>query len=580
MPRAKKTATADNYILAYYQGIKNGSETVGRWIELLYEYIIAGLEAKSFFFDQKKANAAIEWIETHCFHTEGPLAPGPLLLALWQKALVSCMFGIVDKDGARQFSEVVLIIARKQGKSALAAAIAKYNWWIDGGYGAKVYTLAPKLDQADIIYNNVWQQVLLDPEWQDRKARLEAAKKRREFGDDPELARHRMSDLYLPANNGTVKKIAFSAKKSDGFNPSLCICDEIAAWEGDKGLKQYEVMKSGMGARPGAIMLSCSTAGYINGGIYDELMARATRFLLGNSKERRLLPFLYTIDDPSKWNDINELRKSNPNLGVSTTIDFMLEEIAIAEGSLSKKAEFLTKYCNVKQNSSLAWLASEDIEKASGPAVELEAYRGSYAVGGIDLSRTTDLTAAVLVIERDGVLHVKAEFYLPAEKLEEAKARDGLPYDVYVQRGFLKLSGDNFVDYNDAFNFFREAVERYQILPLCVGYDRYNAAYLTQDMTAYGFKMDDVFQGFNLTPCINETEGLIKDGKIDIGDNDLLKIHLLNTALKYETQTERKKLVKIGTTDHIDGAAALLDALTVRQKWWKELGGQLTNRRT
>lgn len=577
MAGRKGKPAAQNWILAYYQSIKNGSETVGKWILLLYDYIVQGLEAKRFYFDQKKANDAIEWIEGHCYHTEGPLAPGPLLLAPWQKSLVSCIFGLVNEDGVRQFSEVLLVVARKQGKSALAAAIAKYNWWIDGGYGARVFTIAPKLDQADIIYNNIWQMCLLDPEWKARKERLEQAKKSRQYGDDPELARHRMTDLYLPANNGIVKKIAFSAKKSDGFNPSLCICDEIASWQGDAGLKQYEVMKSGMGARPGALMLSCTTAGYINDSIYDEMITRSTRFLMGESKERKLLPFLYIIDDPAKWNDINELRKSMPNLGVSVSVDYILEEIAIAEGSLSKKAEFLVKYCNVKQNSSLAWLPGLAVQKASGPEIKLEDFRDCYAVGGIDLSRTTDLTAACVVIEKDGELYVKAKLWIPGEKLEEAKARDGLPYDIYVQRGLLGLSGENFVDYHDCFEWFRELVEKYQIYPLKIGYDRYSAQYLVQDLKAYGFQCDDVFQGFNLTPIINETEGLIRDGKIHIGDNDLLKIHLLNGALKTETQTDRKKLVKLSASEHIDAAAALLDAMTVRAKWWSEIGPQLRN---
>ena len=579
MARRKSEGDAQNFILAYYQGIKNGSETVGRWIELLYEYIVKGLEEKRFVFDQKKANDAISWIETHCFHTEGPLAPAPLILALWQKAMLSCIYGIYDLKGNRQFSEVVFIIGRKQGKSTLAASMAKYDWFVDGGYGARVYTLAPKLDQADLIYNNIWQQVLLDPEWNDRKDRLEEARKRKEAKDDPALARHRMTDLYIPANNGMVKKIAFSAKKSDGFNPSMCICDEVAAWEGDKGLKQYEVMKSGMGARQNPLMLACSTAGYINGSIYDEMLARATRFLLGNSKERRLLPFLYMIDDPEKWNDLNELRKSLPNLGTSPTVDYLLEEIAIAEGSLSKRTEFLVKYCNIKQNSSIAWLPAVAVENAARDPVDLEAFRNHYAVAGVDLSRTTDLSAAVIVIEKDGILNVKAKFFLPAEKLEEATARDGLPYDIYIQRGFLKLSGDNFVDYHDVFDFFRSAVETYQVFPLCVGYDRYSAQYLIQDLNAYGFKTDDVFQGYNLSGVMDETEARLKDGVINIGDNDLLKIHLLNAAVKYEAQTERKKLVKISTTDHVDGAAALLDALTVRQKHWNEIGGQLQNRR-
>ena len=566
-----------NPIYEYYQKIKNGSVTVGAYIRQIYEIIIAGIENKDWFYDAKKANSAIDWIEKHSFHCEGHLAPGNLKLELWQQALLACMYGIVDAKGLRQFREIVLIVARKNGKSLFAASIAKYNWFIDGGYGAKVYTIAPKLDQADIIYNNIWQMVVLDPEWQQRKEQLEEDKKAKLRTDDPDLARHRMTDLYIPGSNGMVKKIAFSAKKSDGFNPSLCICDEIASWEGDKGLKQYEVMKSGMGARLEPMLFSCSTAGYIEGSIYDELLARSTRFLKGDSKETRLLPFLYIVDDPTKWNDINELQKSNPNLGVSVPVDYLLEEIAVAEGSLSKKREFLCKYCNVKQNSSQAWLMAQDITACFGEELHLEDFQRCYAVGGIDLSQTTDLTACTCVIEKEGVLYVFAHFFLPENKLEEATARDGVPYDIYARRGLLSLSGENFVDYHDCQAWFDDLLNKYKIYPIQIGYDRYSSQYLVQEMKQV-YEMDDVFQGTNLTPVIREVEGLIKDRKFNFGNNELMKIHLLNSALKADVELNKVKLVKIKASEHIDGTAALLDAMCVRQKWWTEIGHRLQNK--
>lgn len=567
----------DNWILAYYQKVKNGSIVVGKWIMLILEYVVDGLQQKTFFYDNKKANDAIEWIESHCFHTEGPLAPRALKLELWEKAFVSIIFGVVDDKGLRQFREVVLVVARKNGKSLLAAAIAKYEWWC-GGYGAKVYNVAPKLAQADIIYNNIWQMTTLDPEYQQLKEEVsEKDQHNKSVKDTSVLPRHRMTDLFIPAQNAMVTKIAFSAKKSDGFNPSLCICDEVAAWEGDQGLKQYEVMKSGMGARPEPLLLSCSTAGYVNDSIYDELIKRSTRFLLGDSKEKRLLPFLYMIDDVEKWNDINELQKSNPNLGVSVTVDYLLEEIAIAEGSLSKKAEFIVKYCNLKQNSSLAWLPSQVVAKMCGEQLNLEDFRSSYCVAGIDLSQTTDLTAATVVIEKNGELYVFAKFWLPAERIDEAQERDGVPYRIYEQRGLLEASGDNFVDYHDCYNWLTSLVEDYEILPLVCGFDRYSASYLVQDLDRYGFKMDDVFQGNNLHPVLQEMEGLFRDGKVHIGDNDLLKIHLLNSAIKMDTQKGRGRLVKLNPRDHIDGVASLSDAFCVRQKWYNEIGERLRN---
>ena len=320
-----------------------------------------------------------------------------------------------------------------------------------------------------------------------------------------------------------------------------------------------------------------STAGYINEGVYDELMRRATRVLLGDSKETRLLPVLYMIDNVDKWNDINELRKSMPNLGVSVSVDYMLEEIAIAEGSLSKRAEFITKYCNLKQNSSLAWLDSKVIENATGEPLKLEDFRGCYCVGGVDLSRTTDLTAACIIIEKDGEFYVFARFWLPSERIEELQQIDGVPYNIYVQRGLLYPSGTNIIDYNDVFDWFRELVEKYEIYPLKVGYDKYSATYLIQQMDAYGFHTDSVYQGYNLHPAIVEVEGLLKDGRIHIGDNDLLKIHMFNSALKISTEKGRSKLVKIKPTAHIDGMVALLCGEIVKQKWFADIGEQLSN---
>lgn len=548
----------ENYILTYWQAIADGSETVGKWVRLLYEKIINGIEQKAFFYNHKKAAAAIAFIENFCHHHEGELAPGLIKLELWQKAFLSVLFGIVDADGLRHFRQCFLTIGRKNGKTLLGAAIACYMSFLDGEYGARVYFAAPKLEQANLCFNAYYQMIQQEPELD-------------------ELAQKRRTDIYIKASNTTAKALAFNARKSDGLNISCCIADEIASWAGDNGQKFFEVILSSFGARRQPLLLAITTAGYINDGVYDELMKRATRYLLGESKETRLLPVLYMIDDLDKWNDLNELKKANPNLGVSITHNFLLDEIATAESSLPKRAEFITKYACRKQNSAAAWLPAEIVEKASGEPLQLEAFRSSYAVGGIDLSQARDLTACCVVIERGGELYVFAHFFLPAEKIEEATARDGVPYQAYIQRGILTPSGENYIDYNDCFNWYRELVERWEILPLMVGYDRYSAQYLIQDMKNYGFRVDDVYQGENLYGVIQELTGILENGAIHIGDNDLLKMHLLNGAIKMSAERGRGRLVKVNPALHIDGAAALLDALTVRQKYYNELGAQLAN---
>ena len=548
----------DNYIFAYYQKIKDGSIVVGKWVTLLYENIVTGIENGTYIFNQQKANRAIKFIETFCRHNKGKLAPRPLKLSLWEKAFISCIYGIVDESDKRVFREIALFVGRKCGKTLLASAIMAYEVYVDGEFGSEIYCVAPKLDQSDLVFSAF------------------------EFTKDknPDLAkrtRKRKNDYIIDSTNTTIKKIAFNEKKADGYNPMLTVADEMSSWPAERGLKQYEVMVSGTGARQEPLTLSISSGGYVNDGIYDELFKRGTRFLLGEANDKRLLPIFYTIDDPSKWDDINELRKSLPGMGESVSVQFLLDEIDVARDSLSKKTEFLCKYCNLKQNSTLAWLDAFVVENMSGEQLNLEDFRSSYCVAGIDLSQTTDLTAATVVIEKGGELYVFAKFWLPNEKLEEAIARDGVPYNIYQQNGFLETSGDNFVDYHDCYNWLTELVEDYEILPLMVGYDRYSAQYLIQDLERYGFRCDDVYQGDNLWGVLQEMEGMFKDGKVHIGDNDLLKIHLLNAAIKMSNERGRGKLVKINPVMHIDGVAAMADAFCVRQKWFNEIGDRLLN---
>lgn len=549
----------DNWIFKYHEAIKKKEAIVGVWVRLCFEILTTGLLNGEWEFNEKKANKAIKFIENFCHHSEG--RSDLLHLELWQKAIVSAIFGIMDKTtGYRQFREVFIIVARKNGKTLFAAAIAAYMTYIDGEYGAKVYFLAPKLDQADLVYDAFYQIVQSDDE-------LDS------------ITKKRRSDIYIKAFNTSVKKIAFNSKKSDGFNPQLVVNDEMEAWPGDQGLKQYEVMTSALGARKQPLIISIATAGYVNDGIFDELFKRATAFLKGNSREKRLLPFIYMIDDIEKWDSIEELKKSNPNLGVSVSAEYYLEQIEIARNSISKKVEFMTKFCNIKQNSAVAWLDYWDVMKCvhEEKPLSLEDFKGCYCVGGIDLSRTTDLTAASIVINRDGINHIFTRFYMPQKRYEVAINEDNTPYNIYRDRGFLFISGENQVDYKDVYNWFIKLVKVYKIKPLKIGYDRYSANYLVEDLKTAGFHTDDVYQGTNLTPVLHEFEGNLKDGLFDFGDNSMLAAHFLNVAVDINLNDSRMKPVKIEKRMRIDGAMSVFDALTMVSKYHNEIGKKLLN---
>lgn len=564
----------ENAILAYYQKIKDGGVIVGRYIRMLYDVIIQGLAEKRWFYDHRLAENAIRFIERFCHHYKGKLAPQRIRLALWQRASIALIFGIVDGKGRRQFTEVFWLVGRKQGKTLVAGSIGNYMAYAAGEYGSELYYLAPKIDQADLCFSVFEFNVHAEPE-------LDAITQSTKY-----------RGLVIAETNTTVKKLAFSDRKSDGYNPMFYCADEVAAWPGVRGLRQWEVMVSGTGARQEPLGLAISSGGYEDDGLFDELMKRGTAFLNGNSREQHILPILYMIDDPEKWDDINELQKSLPGLGESVSVDFILREIDVAHGSVSKRLEFITKYCCIKQNSQAAFFDAETVRKTflypdgSGEMVPwdftLEDFRGCYCVCGLDLSQTTDLTSACAIIERDGNLWVFSHFWLPAARIREASERDQVPYQVMIERGLLSPSGDQMVDHEDCFRWFTELIERYEIYPLMIGYDRWSAAPIVQSLKSYGFHVDSVTQGFNLSGILDNMEGLMRGGQLrSAQDNDLLKIHFLDAAVKMENNGTgahtRKCLAKLNHRSHVDGVAAILDALCMRQVHWDELGYRLQN---
>lgn len=545
-------------IYEYYQKIKSGEIKVGKWIHKIYDILIDGIEQEKWFYNEKKADKCVRFIETFVHHSKG--RSDLLTLELWQKAIICAIFGIVREDGRRQFREVILIVARKNGKSLFASAIMACMAFIDKEFGADLYCLAPKLDQANIVFDNFYKSISYE---QDLMA----------------ISKKRRTDIYIEMSNTTIKPIAFNDKKSDGLNPHCVICDEIASWQGQNGLRMYEVMKSALGARTQPLIFSISTSGYQNDSIYDELIMRATSYLQGSSEETQILPFLYMIDDVEQWDSMDELEKANPNLGVSVSKEYLQEEIRIAKGSLSKRAEFITKYCNIKQNSSQAWLEYQVVDKASKKEFTMNDFRECYAVGGIDLSQTTDLTCASIVVEKGGEEYVFSQFFMPKNRLQDLIELDKVPYDIYVKQGYITLSGENYVDYKDVKAWFDMLRKEYKIMPVRIGYDRYSAQYLVDEMSQKGYNMDDVYQGWNMAPEIRYFGGKLKDGRIHIGKNNLLKSHLLNVALKYESDNQRFKPVKMRSSDHIDGFVSVIDALIVKAKYYKEIKFLIRNER-
>lgn len=534
------------YLQEFKQDIADGKYVLGQWMQLNIQYVEKCLSEGKCLYDPLKAEKKIRFIETQCRYVEG--RSGPFLLESWQKYIVACIFGLVDEDGFRHFTEIVLIIGRKQGKSTFAAALEMTIAYTEPELGMQLYNLAPKLQQANIIYDQTLLMI----------AKNKTASK---------LGKKRRSDFYIAKTNTKISPLAFNSKKSDGFNPYFACFDEFAAWEGVKAVDMWNVMLSAQGGRHDPINLACSTANFIDGGLYDELFPRCTSVLLGTSEEENLLPFLFMIDDIQKWDDVQELKKALPNLGVSFFEKNLQKEIRKAHASPSYKNEFICKYCNIKMNTVATWIPQEAIRLSQGDVIKPEDFQRMACVGGVDLSQTTDLTSACVVINFEGVNYVYSHFWIPAGRLKDLTERDNVDYSAMVSHGFLSLSGDKFVDYKDVTKWFVDLRKEYKLNILVIGYDRYSSTYFVDEMKQQGFLMDDVNQGTNLSPILTEFEGLIMQGLIQTGTNGLLQSHIRNTAIKREADGKRMRMLKISETKHIDGMAALIDALTVKSKY-------------
>jgi len=537
-----------NYINEYYGKILSGEIAAGEYIREIYGIICAKIASGEYVFDVKRAEKTVRFIENYCRLSKG--SNGLIKLELWQKATLSCIFALLDRNGLRVYREVFIIIGKKNGKSTLAAAIIAYIAFLDGEYGNEIYCLATKKDQADIVIDRFTSMIKQDDELS-VKAKISS------------------KNIYIEESNTVIASLPATPESLDGPDPNLIICDEIAAWEGEKGLRMYELIKKSFVSRREPLLISITHAGYVNDGIYDELVKRGTSVLKGHSRESSFLPLMYVIDDAEKWDDPEELKKSNPNMGVSVLTRNIREDINTAYGSEPAKKEFIIKTCNIKQSPITAWLDYETVTSARCDA-KLEDFRKCHCLGGVDLSQTTDLTAASTLIEKAGIIFAFVKFFIPESKLATIR-REFTHFDKQLELGNVMISGKNCVEYTDITKWYCGLRDKYSLYYKYIGYDRNSANYFAQELKSNGFLMYDVWQGYILHPVLMEFETLLKDGKLKLCNNGLLEMNIHNVALKADYDSRRFKPVKISQTARIDGAMSVIDALAVRQKMWDEI---------
>lgn len=539
---------AVNYVRRYVRAIRAGTVTVSQPVRQVYERLDAEAADKScpYRFSAKLGDHAIRFIETFCRHYEGEHAGQLVKLELWEKAFIQTLFGWVDKKTRlRRFREFFLLVARKNGKSFLSACIMVYMLVADGEAGAQCVSIATKYDQAAIVYKTARKIIEQD-------------------ADLSALVVPIIGGMEFKLTNSTMKALASKSKTLDGLNLHYCSCDELHAQE-DRNL--YDVTKQGMKARKQPIFGTITTAGFAREGIYDELYEYARSVAMGTVADAHLLPVLYTLDDRAEWTDPDAWAKANPGLGTIKSRQQLADDVERAKHDPSCLPSLLVKDFNVQENAAASWLPWAVLKNET--VAEADYLDHTYAIGGCDLSATTDLTCATLLIRRpeDPQFYVLQQYFLPKARVEqvEHQGRKEAPYRLWAQQGWLTLCDGATVDYNDVTEWFVSMVQERDIRPLWVCYDAALSGYWVPQMTDMGFEMERIRQGpVTWTYPMKRMKGLFEDHRIVYQNNPILRWCLSNTAAKSSNQRGIDSIQpeKITANRRIDGTVSLLNAMT------------------
>lgn len=534
-----------NYIAEYWDRFEYGEINACNRVIQQYKKIIDELKhpRDPWVFDLERACQPIEFIETFCRHSKGKWIGKPVRLELFQKAKIQSVFGFVHAETRlRRCREVFQLVGRKNGKSTEKAATGNYMMVGDGEGGAEVYSVATKKDQARIVWTEAHNMVT----------------------QSPALSKHikkRKTDLYFPITFSKFEPLASDSNSLDGMNTHYCIMDELHAIK-DRNL--YDVMKQSMTTREQPLLDMITTAGFVRECIFDSIYSYACNVLDGIIEDDRFMAFIYELDDRSEWTDFRMWEKANPGLGVIKDFTELAANVERAKSDPDFLPTVLTKDFNIRDTVAGSWLTFDQINNEE--TFSIEDLRDSYAVGGTDLSSTTDLSCATLLIMKPGSekKYCIQQYFLPAELLDKRVREDKIPYDKWADRGLLTLCEGNKVNYSDVTDWFKKMYEQYEIIPLWIGYDPWNSQYWIEEMKNSGFNMIVVRQGAQtLSQPMKEMGADLCAKRINYNNNPILKWCLTNTNVKRDDNDNIRPVKGQNTRQRIDGAVSLLIAYTV-----------------
>jgi len=542
-----------NPIREYWEAIQTGRERVSVKVRKTYRKLVHDIDhPDEFFYSPKRGNHVIEFAENFCRHSKGKYGGRKVRLELWEKALLAAIFGFIDIEGCRKYREAILIVGKKNGKSLIASIVGLYMLVADGEPGPEVYAVATKRDQAKIIWLEGKRMVAKSPVLAKRIRSL-------------------VAELDADFCDGVFKPLASDSNTLDGLNIHCGLMDEVHQWKSGKAL--YDIIADGVTAREQPLIFITSTAGTIREDIYDQKYDEAKRVIDGyfdpnGYRDDRLIAFIYELDSRKEWEDPECWKKANPGLGTIKNYTTLKEKVERAKKNPLLVKNLVCKEFNIPETTSEAWLTAE---QAMNPATfDVAELKPRYGIGGADLSKTTDLTAAKVIfrVPDDDRIYVLQMYWMPEDLVEQRVKEDHIPYDVWIERGLMRTCKGNQISYHDVTEWFLEVQNKYDIYLYKVGYDSWSAKYWVEEMqgTFGASVMVPVIQGMKTLsgPCKSLGADLSAK-KIVYNDNPIDKWCLFNTAVEVDKNDNIRPVKTSVPTRRIDGTMALLDAYVVYQ---------------
>ena len=538
-----------NYLIEYYQKVMSNEILAGEELKSTLRKLMDDMVNPRYDFDEKPGNMRIDFIETFCKHTKSPFNGQPFNLELWEKAIIQTAYGFkIAETGLRRFNEVILLIARKNGKTTFIAGIDLAEFFLSKG-GVDIVCASNTSEQANILFeeiNNMREQ-------------------------SPALSNEKRSKkniflIYSPKTKNKIKKLSAQSRNKDGYNIEVGCIDEVHEMTDSK---VYDAIKQSQSTKKEPLIFIITTEGTTVGGFLDNKLDYARKMLKGEITDERVLPWLYTQDNTQEiYDDSKNWVKSNPSLGVVKLSSYLEDVMNKSKNDHSTRVTMLCKDFNIKQVDQGAWLSFDDLNNEA--KYEVNTLKNSYAIGGVDLSSTTDLTAAVLVIQKkdDNKKYVLAHFFMPSDVVKKRMEEDNVPYDIWIKRGLITLTDGSQNDFSLVTQWFMKMIQEHQIRPLWVGFDPWNSQYWIKEMEELGFNMEKVRQGvYSLSEPMKQLEADLKNKLINYDNNPILKWCLSNTQAKVDLNGNIQPSKLNSKYKRIDGTVALIIAYAVLNRY-------------